>query len=323
MRNIRKYSIDYHITERDRPNHNFAEGVIQEVRKKWFRIMVRRKVPQRLWDYRLRWVCEIQNRTSNSARGLDGKCPLERVIGESVDISEYLDFGFYDWAWYKENASLGETKLGRWLGVSHHIGTLMSFWVLTKNGRVLSRTTVQRVTNLELQTAENKTRTNEFDAAIRERLSAVDYFIEDGDGKVTPGDWGDSSVRDPEFQEEFNKVISDEVLPEADVEFTPDVYDDTYSNMELALPRSGGEVEFGKVTKRLRDKNGLPIGTANDNPILDTKVYEVEFPDGHKTSLTANATIVENLFAQVDSEGNRHVLFDEIVSYQTNGKEVK
>ena len=93
---------------------------------------------------------------------------MERVTGESIDISEYLDFGFYDWAWYKENAGLGETKLGRWLGVSHRIGTLMSFWVLTKDGKVLSRTTVQRVTNLELETAENKARTNEFDTAIRE-----------------------------------------------------------------------------------------------------------------------------------------------------------
>ena len=27
MKNIRKYSINYHITEPERPNHNFAEGV--------------------------------------------------------------------------------------------------------------------------------------------------------------------------------------------------------------------------------------------------------------------------------------------------------
>jgi hypothetical protein len=47
--------------------------------------------------------------------------------------------------------------------------------------------------------------------------------------------------------------------------------------MEVAIPRSGGEVEFAKVTKRLLDKNdGLPIGTANDNPILDTRIYKVE-----------------------------------------------
>ena len=115
-----------------------------------------KSVPQRLWDYGLQWVCDIQVRTSNSARDLDGKCPLERVTRETVDISEYLDFGFYDWVWYRENAGLGETKLGRWLGVSHRIGTLMSIWVLAASGKVISRTTVQRVTNLEIQVDENK-----------------------------------------------------------------------------------------------------------------------------------------------------------------------
>jgi hypothetical protein len=48
MSNIRKYSIDYHVTEPHRPNHNFAEGDIREIRRKWFRVMVRKSVPQRL-----------------------------------------------------------------------------------------------------------------------------------------------------------------------------------------------------------------------------------------------------------------------------------
>jgi Reverse transcriptase (RNA-dependent DNA polymerase) len=322
MKNIRKYDIDYHVTEPERPNHNFAEGVIREIRKKWLRIMVRKRVPQRLWDYGLRWVCEIQNRTSNTARGLNGRCPLERVTGESVDISEYLDFGFYEWVWYRENAGLGETKLGRWLGVSHRTGTLMSYWILTQECQVLSRTTVQRVTNLELQTDENKSRCKVFNDTTQTRIGNPDYFT--ADGKVIPGDWQDYDPvdLDDEFIEEFKKVISDESIPEADREFTPDAFDDTYLNMELALPRSGAEVEFAKVTKRLRDKNGLPIGTANDNPILDTRIYEVEFPDGHKASLAANI-IAENLYAQVDIEGNRHVLFQEIVGHRTNGTEIK
>ena len=91
--------------------------------------------------------------------------------------------------------------------------------------------------------------------------------------------------------------------------------------MELALPRQGAEVQFGCVVKRLRDKDGLPIGTAHDNPILDTRMFEVEFQDGHKASMAANA-IAENLFSQIDDEGNRHVLFQEIVDYRTNGKQV-
>jgi hypothetical protein len=175
VRNIRKYSIDHRVTEPDRPNHNLAEGVIREIRKKWYRVMMKKSVPRRLWDYGLRRVCEIQNRTSNSSRELGGRCPLEKVTGESVDISEYLDFGFYDRVWYKDNAGLGETKLGRWLGVSHKVGTLMSFWVLTKECQVLSRTTVQRVTNLELQTQDVIDLGKAFDLAVTPRLGDPDF----------------------------------------------------------------------------------------------------------------------------------------------------
>ena len=69
--------------------------------------------------------------------------------------------------------------------------------------------------------------------------------------------------------------------------------------MELVLPADDEGPEFARVTKRLRDANGIPIGTANDNPILDSRIYEVEYADGYKASLTANA-IAENLFTQVD-----------------------
>jgi hypothetical protein len=69
MCNILKYAIKHKI--------NFAKGVIWEVRTKWLRIMVKKKVPTPLWDYGFHFVCDIQN-------------------GKSVDITEYLDFGFYD-----------------------------------------------------------------------------------------------------------------------------------------------------------------------------------------------------------------------------------
>jgi hypothetical protein len=92
--------------------------------------------------------------------------------------------------------------------------------------------------------------------------------------------------------------------------------------MELAIPRDGDGPEFARVTKRLRDKDGLPIDRAHNNLILDTRICQVEYPDGHKASLAANA-IAENMFAQVDDEGNRHVLFKEIVDHQTDESEVK
>ena len=55
---------------------------------------------------------------------------------------------------------------------------------------------------------------------------------------------------------------------------------------------------------------------------MDTRLYEVEYTDGHKASLVAN-TIAMNMFAQVDEEGHRHVLFDEIIDHRTDGTEIK
>ncbi len=112
--------------------------------------MVRKQVPRQLWDYGNVWATKIMQRTSNTARGLDGRTPLEEITGNTPDIKEYLDFGFYNWIWYKDNACLGKAKLGRWLGVSHRVGSLMSYWVLTKKGTVLSWTRVARLTNLVL-----------------------------------------------------------------------------------------------------------------------------------------------------------------------------
>ena len=89
--------------------------------------------------------------------------------------------------------------------------------------------------------------------------------------------------------------------------------------MEVALPRDNAGPTFAKVTKRLHDKNGVPIGEANTNPILDTRVYEVEYADGFKAALAANE-IASNLFDQVDDEGNRFVLIDSIVDHRKNSK---
>ena len=64
-------------------------------------------------------------------------------------------------------------------------------------------------------------------------------------------------------------------MTEDDANFTPDVFDDTYLNMDLLIPRYGDGPDFAKVTKRLRYKYGLPIGRSHNNPILGTIMYEV------------------------------------------------
>ena len=261
--------------------------------------------------------------TASTSGDLSGRTALEQLTGETPEISEYLDFTFYDWWWYNDNAGLGETKLVRWLGVSHHVGSLMSYWILTQQGNVILRTTVSRVTNLETQVDSTKSHLQEFDTAITDRLNDDAHIIIEGE-KSQPYNWSDHPFdEDSDFVDEFHLVVSNDKIKKANNEFTPDTYDDRYLNMELVVPRGDNpNPQYAKVIKRLRDADSIPIGMANENPILDSHMYEVEYQDGMRASLVANY-IAENLFAQVDQEGNRHVLLDEIIDYRVNGHEVK
>ena len=69
-----------------------------------------------------------------------------------------------------------------------------------------------------------------------------------------------------------------------------------------------------RVCKRACDNDGIPIGRANENPILDSSEYVVEFKDNTEEKLAANA-IDQSMYAQCDSDGNTYVLFDYITNF--------
>lgn len=92
---------------------------------------------------------------------------------------------------------------------------------------------------------------------------------------------------DSNFNTKFNKIFNNINISEVD-DPTPEVLEDTYLNMEFAMPRDneGPRVFYGH--KILRNANGIPIVTPNDNLLLDTCICEVECTDGYKASLAAN-----------------------------------
>ena len=165
---------------------------------------------------------------------------------------------------------------------------------------------------------ESPHRIRQFKNALMMKLVIVEG------GKGDPKDWSEHPFdRNPDFWEEFRHVVFNEEVTEADDDFLPDVYGDTYLRMNLALPKRGEpEPQCNRVTKRLRNANGLPIGKASDNPILDTRMYEVEYLDGEKYALSANV-IAENMFAQIDEEGNIHVMMDKITDHWFDEATVK
>ena len=83
---------------------------------------------------------------------------------------------------------------------------------------------------------------------------------------------------------------------------------DMFINAEISLPQ-GEKLSMGKVIRRAVDAQGKLIGTYSDNPILNSHVYEVEFPDGDVKEFVANV-LEENCMMQVDSNGHHSQFLD-------------
>ena len=163
-----------------------------------------------------------------------------------------------------------------------------------------------------------------YDRAIEERFNEVytkGNFIDTPNNKPNIELWEDLAGDDKIFHEEFARVITNEDIPEADDIFDPEEFDN-YVNMELALYRHNNGPEFARVNKRLKEKYCRPIGTAAENPILDTRMYKVEYADGYRTAMTSNA-ISSNLFYQVDQDRQRFLLFNAIIDSRTYGTQIK
>ena len=69
--------------------------------------MHKNKVPERLWDYGLVWISETRNLYVSRSRYASCRTPLEYITLETPNISECLDFTFYDWVTYIANNILG------------------------------------------------------------------------------------------------------------------------------------------------------------------------------------------------------------------------
>ncbi len=109
-------------------------------------------------------------------------CKLFQTRGRSDTTRDYhgrdtRHFGvhqleFCDWVSFRSNAGLGEVQLGRWLGVTHRVGRLMSYWILPECEILISAMTVQRLTNAEQSTDEVRARMRDFERKVKLTLDA-------------------------------------------------------------------------------------------------------------------------------------------------------
>ena len=179
--------------------------------------------------------------------------------------------------------------------------------ILKDNGQVVYRSTVRSLTDDEIASEECRKQRDNFDGNVRNALGLP----------MTPKDFAsDPDLADAETPSydlyEDDSDGGQGPIPDID-DADPDTHD-YYVGAEVELS-IGDNVMSGKVKRRKRELDGTLKGKANSNPILDSRTYEVEFPDGQVVEYSANV-IAQNMYSQCDTEGNQYLLLKEIVDWR-------
>jgi hypothetical protein len=158
--------------------------------------------------------------------------------------------------------------------------------VLAKNAQELVRSTVVTISEDELR-----------DPTLIKRLAAFDTDIEIKLGKFDPstaiGNSSEGTIANT-FTHDEDEDEDEEVYHPLELDATAfeiseigeDLYDH-YIASEVILPQGENHIT-AKVIARKRDADGAPVGKRSNNLILDTRVYEVQFPVGYTEEYAAN-----------------------------------
>jgi hypothetical protein len=278
--------------------------------------MRKTNAPLSLWDYCCSLVARIKNLTANNYYAAQGRTPMEILIGDTPDISEYMAFHWYQPIWYIDGASFPDDKkkIGRWLGVSHRVGQAMCFWILTENATVISRTSVQAISRDELKTITVTDKLKDFDQRIDSRIGNDLANIN------LPLPANKRYIFD-DHDETCNEAYQRELEKEDDDKISNTNYDKLLL-AKVSLPTDDHMIKLGKVRGDKRDHTGNLVGRYHANPLINTRLYEVTFADGTVHDYTANK-IAEAIYAEVDEEGNKYLLFDAIIDHRCDKTAIK
>ena len=93
------------------------------------------------------------------------------------DISEWSDFDMYNQIWFWNSPGKEKNpRPGRWLGVSHHIGSALCYWVIDGKGTVYSRTTVQHIMTQDMKSDDIRHKFENLDASLTEWLDDENFI---------------------------------------------------------------------------------------------------------------------------------------------------
>ena len=290
----------------------FKEAVRNDLR--------RSNAPMALWDYCAERRALIHNVLPKELFQLNGSNPTAMTLGVQPDISNLCQYDWYDWCYYRHESNSDwphqKESVGRVLGPFKNKGNEMAQAILQMNGTVVPRRSTRPLTQAEIHSPVEKAMRERFDKEIKSTL---------GDSITMPPSLDPQDAPEIDdfttFEEDEPPYIIDEDPLDGDnTTLMERSVTDTLISAEVLLPQ-GEEMKSAKVVGRTKDDSGQTIGSFHNNPLLNTIIYDVEFPDGSIREYAANV-IAQNMYIQVDSQGQSTLLLKSILDYSMDSSAV-
>jgi len=321
--NVKQYCSDIGTSlryiEEGTPWANKAELYIGLLKEAVRKDMKESDCPLVLWDYCVERRARISNLSARKQFSLHGLNSYTSLTSEEGDISNLCQFSFYDWCYFRDQGvafPFNKEVLGRVLGPATGQGNEMAQWILKANGRVVPRRSCRPLNTSEIYNSSEIRKRKVFNDLIRGKL---------GDSVNPPSNDPTDSDNDQHEDDDEFEYYQDEQQPPRDLPEHEDAIDskghlinqqpvyDKMINAEVQL-QNNGELSLAKVLKRSIGPDGFATGEYNDDPRLNSMIYEVEFSDGQIKEYAANV-IAENIMRRVDHEGYSTALMAGIVDY--------
>ena len=166
--------------------------------------------------------------------------------------------------------------LWRVLGPTKNDGNKMAQWRLKENGKIVPRRSVVSLTTSLMNNNEEILKRNVWTNCIRKRygdfINLPPFPIKIEDLDFVPYE-DDGEKNTPQLFPE-NEAVDYTGIPVLQQPVTERIL-----NNQVYLPQ-GESMQVVKVDRRILDEYGKLVGTYSDNNMINTLMYDVEFPDG-------------------------------------------
>jgi len=308
---LKKYRIRQTTVESNSPWQNQAEGQgVKPIKKLGNWLLHRYQAPLRLWCFSYELAANILTLTCTPSIIFGEQTGYQIITQIKPDISQYACFHFYSWVWHWDE-TLKVKTVGKWLGVAETVGPVMTFWILPISCIPIPRSTVISIQPHELNDIH-------VTKLLKEYTNTVNLKIGDHTNFIVPNNLQNTSLTTSEpFSNNWEGDIT--MLPfEPSSEENAMEQLDEFIGTQIPLETKTGPALI-KVISRKRSSDGTLIGQKNQEPQLDSRLYNVKFPDGHFEQYSANV-LHESLTSKLDDQGYDIGHIKELCGYRFSSK---